>query len=96
MPVGSTICTLPYSSGPPHSDRQILHRVESGDRSELSETIEASRYPEHFYPVSIDGHPQSLVVPDERLLPHLDAWLCGLFRPEREQVTPPRCCEART
>jgi site-specific DNA recombinase len=35
------------------------------------------------YPVGPAGHPPTLAVREDRLLPHLDAWLAELFAPER-------------
>jgi hypothetical protein len=39
------------------------------------------------YPVAMNLHPRSLAVREDRLLPHVDAWLCGLFAPERVEAT---------
>jgi site-specific DNA recombinase len=38
------------------------------------------------YPVGPAGHPLTLAVREDRLLPHLDAWLSGLFAPERVEA----------
>ncbi len=46
------------------------------------------------YPVPINGHPQSLAVREDRLLPHVDAWLCGLFAPELVEATAAQVVEA--
>jgi site-specific DNA recombinase len=46
------------------------------------------------YPMPVDGHPQSLAVREDRLLPHIDAWLCGLFAPERIEATATQVVEA--
>ncbi len=46
------------------------------------------------YPVPINGHPQSLSVREDRLLPHVDAWLCSLFAPERIEATAAQVVEA--
>jgi DNA invertase Pin-like site-specific DNA recombinase len=35
------------------------------------------------YPVLVHDHPRSLAVREDCLLPHVDAWLCELFAPER-------------
>jgi site-specific DNA recombinase len=35
------------------------------------------------YPTGPTGHPASLAVREDRLLPHLDSWLVGLFAPDR-------------
>ena len=39
------------------------------------------------YPVSLDNHPLSLAVREDRLLPHVDHWLCELFAPDRVEAT---------
>ena len=39
------------------------------------------------YPVLVHNHPRSLAVREDRLLPHIDAWLCELFSPERLEET---------
>ena len=39
------------------------------------------------YPVTADNHPPSLAVREDRLLPHVDAWLTELFAPERIAAT---------
>ncbi len=39
------------------------------------------------YAVRLDGHPPSLSVREDRLLPHVDAWLCELFAPENIKAT---------
>jgi site-specific DNA recombinase len=39
------------------------------------------------YPVAVNDHPRSLAVREDRLLPHVDAWLCQLFAPERIEAT---------
>lgn len=38
------------------------------------------------YPVGPAGHPPTLAVREDRLLPHLDAWLSGLFAAERVEA----------
>jgi hypothetical protein len=48
------------------------------------------------YPVPVDGHPQSMAVREDRLLPHVDAWLCCLFAPERIEATAALVVEADT
>ena len=39
------------------------------------------------YPVTVNQHPRSLAVREDRLLPHVNAWLCELFAPERIEAT---------
>jgi hypothetical protein len=39
------------------------------------------------YPVAVNDHPRTLAVREDRLLLHVDAWLCGLFAPERIEAT---------
>jgi len=39
------------------------------------------------YPVAVNDHPRSLSVREDRLLPHVDAWLSELFAPERIVAT---------
>ena len=39
------------------------------------------------YPVSVNDHPPSLSVRDDRLLPHVDNWLFQLFAPECTAAT---------
>jgi site-specific DNA recombinase len=39
------------------------------------------------YPVVVHDHPRSLAVREDRLLPHVDKWLCELFAPERLEET---------
>src|ERR1039458_6099561 len=39
------------------------------------------------YPAAVNDHPRSLAVREDRLLPHVDAWLCELFAPERIEAT---------
>ena len=39
------------------------------------------------YPVAVNDHPRTLAVREDRLLPHVDAWLCGLFAPEHIEAT---------
>jgi site-specific DNA recombinase len=39
------------------------------------------------YPVAMHDHPRSLAVREDRLLPHIDAWLGELFAPDRIQET---------
>ena len=39
------------------------------------------------YPVPINNHPPSLSVREDRLLPHIDSWLCEMFAPERIAAT---------
>jgi site-specific DNA recombinase len=39
------------------------------------------------YPVALNGHPRSLAVREDRLLPHVDAWLAELFAPGRIEAT---------
>jgi hypothetical protein len=46
------------------------------------------------YPVPGNDHPQSLAVREDRLLPHVDGWLCGLFAPERIGGTAAQIVEA--
>ncbi len=54
------------------------------------------------YPVPINGHPQGSAVRADRLLPHVDAWLCGLFHtgarrghrhPGGQKLTPRDCAQ---
>ena len=39
------------------------------------------------YPVTARDHPRSQAAREDRLLPHVDAWLCELFAPERIEAT---------
>ncbi len=39
------------------------------------------------YPVMVNDHPRSLSVREDRLLPHVDAWLADLFAPDRIEAT---------
>jgi hypothetical protein len=39
------------------------------------------------YPVAVSDHPRSLAVREDRLFPHVDAWLCELFAPEHIEAT---------
>ena len=39
------------------------------------------------YPVLVHHHPRSLAVREDRLLPHVDAWLRELCAPERLEET---------
>ena len=39
------------------------------------------------YPVAENDHPRSLAVREDRLLPHVDAWLGELFAPDRIEET---------
>ena len=39
------------------------------------------------YPVAVNDHPPSLSVREDRLLPHVDAWLADLFAPHRVKAT---------
>jgi site-specific DNA recombinase len=39
------------------------------------------------YAVRMNGHPPSLAVREDRLLPHIDTWLCELFAPEKIRAT---------
>ena len=39
------------------------------------------------YPVAVNIHPPSLSVREDRLLPHVNAWLSELFAPERIEAT---------
>jgi site-specific DNA recombinase len=39
------------------------------------------------YPVAINDHPRTLAVREDRLLPHVDAWLCDLFSADRIEAT---------
>jgi site-specific DNA recombinase len=39
------------------------------------------------YPLLPDGHPASLAVREDRLLPHVDAWLSRVFAPDRIEET---------
>ena len=48
------------------------------------------------YPVSMDGHPQSVAVREDRLLPHVDQWLRGLFAPDCVEATAAQVVEADT
>ena len=48
------------------------------------------------YPVSLDNHPLSLAVREDRLLPHVDHWLCELFAPDRVKATAAEVVEADT
>jgi site-specific DNA recombinase len=46
------------------------------------------------YPGGIKNHPRSLAVREDRLLPHVDAWLSGLFAPERIEATAAQVVQA--
>lgn len=46
------------------------------------------------YPVPLDNHPPSLAVREDRLLPHVDQWLRGLFAPDRVEATATQVVEA--
>ena len=39
------------------------------------------------YPVPVNNYPPSLSVREDRLLPHVDAWLSRMFAPERIEAT---------
>ena len=39
------------------------------------------------YPLTVNNHPPSLAVREDRLLPHIDAWLATIFAPERIAAT---------
>jgi hypothetical protein len=39
------------------------------------------------YPVVVNDHLRTLAVREDRLLPHVDAWLCGLFAPDLIEET---------
>jgi site-specific DNA recombinase len=39
------------------------------------------------YPAAVNDHPRSQAVCEDRLLPHVDEWLCELFGPERLEAT---------
>ncbi|MHB8430126.1 MAG: S53 family peptidase [Acidimicrobiales bacterium] len=39
------------------------------------------------YPVAVNDHPRTLAVREDRLLPHVDAWLCDLFSADRIEAT---------
>ena len=39
------------------------------------------------YPVAVNDHPRTLAVRENRLLPHVDAWLCDLFSADRIEAT---------
>jgi DNA invertase Pin-like site-specific DNA recombinase len=39
------------------------------------------------YPVAVNDHPRTLAVREDRLLPHVDAWLCDLFAADRIDAT---------
>jgi site-specific DNA recombinase len=46
------------------------------------------------YPAAVNDHPRSLAVREDRLLPHVDAWLCELFAAERIEATAAQIVEA--
>ena len=46
------------------------------------------------YPFAPNGHPPSLAVREDRLLPHVDAWLAGMFAPEKMTETAKMVVEA--
>jgi DNA invertase Pin-like site-specific DNA recombinase len=39
------------------------------------------------YPAAVNDHPRTLAVREDRLLPHVDAWLCELFAPDLIEKT---------
>jgi len=39
------------------------------------------------YPDAVNDHPRTLAVREDRLLPHVDAWLCDLFSADRIEAT---------
>ncbi|HEY6429168.1 MAG TPA: zinc ribbon domain-containing protein, partial [Acidimicrobiales bacterium] len=46
------------------------------------------------YPVGLENHPRSLAVREDRLLPHVDAWLSALFAPECIEATAAQVVQA--
>jgi DNA invertase Pin-like site-specific DNA recombinase len=46
------------------------------------------------YPATVNDHPPTLAVREDRLLPHIDAWLARIFAPERIAQTAKQVVEA--
>jgi hypothetical protein len=51
-------------------------------------------YRTNDYAVPVDGHPPSLSVREDRLLPHIDAWLSQVYSPDQIAVTAERVVDA--
>jgi hypothetical protein len=51
-------------------------------------------YRANDYALAVDGHPPSLSVREDRLLPHIDAWLAQVFAPDQIAMTAQRVVDA--